>query len=84
MWALLSETHLKPHERFFIPNYHFYGTDRFPGIKGETAVAVGKDIPHKHANLPPLVSLEAVGICIPIESVSHKATPGMIQTSLSS
>jgi hypothetical protein len=20
--ALLSETHLKPHERFFIPNYH--------------------------------------------------------------
>jgi hypothetical protein len=24
--ALLSETHLKPHERFFIPNYHFYRT----------------------------------------------------------
>jgi hypothetical protein len=24
--ALLSETHLKPHERFFIPNYHIYRT----------------------------------------------------------
>jgi hypothetical protein len=21
--ALLSETHFKPHERFYIPNYHF-------------------------------------------------------------
>jgi hypothetical protein len=25
--ALLSETHLKPRERFFIPDYHFYQTD---------------------------------------------------------
>jgi hypothetical protein len=24
--ALLSGTHFKPHERFFIPNYHFYQT----------------------------------------------------------
>jgi hypothetical protein len=31
--VLLSETHLKPHERFFIPNYHFHRTDRFPGNK---------------------------------------------------
>jgi hypothetical protein len=28
--ALLSETHLNPHERFFIPNYR---ADRFPGRK---------------------------------------------------
>jgi hypothetical protein len=28
--ALLSEKHLKPHERFFILNYHFYRPDRFP------------------------------------------------------
>jgi hypothetical protein len=28
---LLLETYLKPHERFFIQNYHFYGTDRFLG-----------------------------------------------------
>jgi hypothetical protein len=32
--ALLSEAHLKPHERFFIRNYHFYRTHRFPGRKG--------------------------------------------------
>jgi hypothetical protein len=31
--ALLSCTHLKPHERFFTPNYHFYRADRFPGRK---------------------------------------------------
>jgi hypothetical protein len=40
--AMFSETHLKPHERFFIPNYHFYRTDRFPGRK---------NIPHKHVDL---------------------------------
>jgi exonuclease III len=43
--ALLSETHLKPHERFFIPNYHFYRNNRFPGRKGGTADAVRKGIP---------------------------------------
>jgi exonuclease III len=44
--ALLSETHLKPHERFHIPNYHFYRTDRFPERKGGIAVAVRKGILH--------------------------------------
>jgi hypothetical protein len=38
--ALFSETHLKPCERFFIPNYHFYWIDRYPGRKGGTAIAV--------------------------------------------
>jgi hypothetical protein len=28
--AVLLETHLKPHERPFIPNYHLYGIDRHP------------------------------------------------------
>jgi hypothetical protein len=37
--VLLSEAHLKPHERFFVPNYDFYRIDRFPGRKG---------IPHYH------------------------------------
>jgi hypothetical protein len=32
--SLRAEPHLKPHERFFIPNYHFYRTDNFPGRKG--------------------------------------------------
>jgi exonuclease III len=64
--ALLLETHLKPYERFHIPNYHFYRTDRFPERKGGTAVAVGKGIPHNDVALPPLVSVEATGVCIPI------------------
>jgi hypothetical protein len=32
--SVLSETHLEPHVRFFIANYHFHGTGRFPGRKG--------------------------------------------------
>jgi hypothetical protein len=28
--VVISETYLKPHERFFIPDHHFYTTDRFP------------------------------------------------------
>jgi hypothetical protein len=61
-----SETNLKPHERLFIPNYHFHRTDRYPGRKGETAVEVGKSIPLNHVDLPPLVSAEVTGVCIPI------------------
>jgi hypothetical protein len=64
--ALFSDTHLKPHERFFIPNYHFYRTDRYPGRKVGAAVAVRKGIPHSHVDLPPLVSVEATGVCITI------------------
>jgi hypothetical protein len=44
--ALVSETHLKTHERFFIPNYHIYRTNCFPGRKGGPAVAEKEDIPH--------------------------------------
>jgi hypothetical protein len=62
--ALFSDTHLKPRERFFISNYHFYWTDHFSGRKGRTAVAVRKGIPHNHVDLPPLVSIEATGVCI--------------------
>jgi hypothetical protein len=40
--TVLSETHLEPYERFLIPNYHFYQTDRFPGRKGS---------PHNHVDL---------------------------------
>jgi hypothetical protein len=64
--ALFSETHPKPHERFYIPNYHFYWIVRHKERKGGTAVAVRKGIPHKHVDLPPLVSVEATGVCIPI------------------
>jgi hypothetical protein len=57
--AILSETHLKPSEKFFIPNYHFYRADSFPGRKGGTAVAVRSGIPHNHIDLTPFVSIEA-------------------------
>jgi hypothetical protein len=57
--TLFSETHLKPHERFFIPNFHFYRTDRYPGRKGGTAIAVRKGIPHNHVDLPLLASVES-------------------------
>jgi hypothetical protein len=66
--ALLSEPHLKPHERFHIPNYHLNRTDRFPGRKSGTAFAVRKGIPHNHVDLPPLVPVEATGVCIPISN----------------
>jgi hypothetical protein len=55
MW-LWSQRHISnPHERFFIPNYHLYQTDHFPGRKG---------IPHNPVDLPP-ISIEAMGVCIP-------------------
>jgi hypothetical protein len=90
--ALLSDTHLKPHERFFIPNYHFYRIDRFPGRKGGTAVAVRKGIPHTHVGLPPINSIETTGVCIPIGNsevllelfINLQAVPGVMRTSLSS
>jgi exonuclease III len=65
--ALLSETHLKLNEKFFIPNYHFYRSDCFVGqkkIRG-TAVSVQKCIPQNHVHLPTLVSIQATGMCIP-------------------
>jgi hypothetical protein len=64
--ALLSETPLKPHEKFYIPKYHFYHTEHFPGSKGGTAVAIREDIPHNHVDLQRTVSAEAKGLCIPI------------------
>jgi hypothetical protein len=64
--ALFSETHLKLHERFFISNYHVYRTDRHPGRKGGTDVGIRRGVPHNHVELPPLVSLEATGVCIHI------------------
>jgi cell fate regulator YaaT (PSP1 superfamily) len=52
--ALLSETLLKPHDKFFIQNYHVSRADRFPGLKGKTAVCVRKGIPHTHVDHLPL------------------------------
>jgi hypothetical protein len=54
------------HERFYVPNYQAYRTNRFLSKKGRTAVAVKKGFPHSHVDLSPLVSIEATGVCIPI------------------
>jgi hypothetical protein len=64
--GLFSETHLKPHIRFYSPNYDIYRNDGLHGNKGGTAVAIKKGIPHTYVDLPPLLSLEATGVSIPI------------------
>jgi hypothetical protein len=51
--ALLMETHLKPHERFCLRNYHIYRTHQHPRFEGRTAVAVRKGVPHTHEDVPP-------------------------------
>jgi exonuclease III len=63
--ALLLEIHLKPHERFSITNYHIYRNDRHPGAKG-TETAVRKGVPHSYVDVPPLISIEATGVSIPV------------------
>jgi hypothetical protein len=52
---LFLMTRLKSHQRVFSPNLHIYRKDRCPDRKGGTAVAVRKDIPHSHVDLPLLV-----------------------------
>jgi hypothetical protein len=39
-----------------------------PGRKGGTAVAVRKGILYNHADLPPLVTVEATGVFMPIDN----------------
>jgi hypothetical protein len=41
-------------------------TDRHPGRKGGTAFAIRRGVPHSYVDLPPPVSVEATGVCIPI------------------
>jgi hypothetical protein len=66
--VLFSETNLKPHMRFYIPNYDIYQTDREDRHKCGTAVAVKQGFPHACVNLPPLLSVEATGVCISIRN----------------
>jgi hypothetical protein len=39
--------------------------DRHPNRRGGTAITVEKGIPHNYADLLPLDSLDATGVCIP-------------------
>jgi hypothetical protein len=49
-----------------MPHYDFHRTDREDGHKCGTALALKKGIPHTCVDLPPLLSVEATGVCIPI------------------
>jgi hypothetical protein len=51
---------------FYIPNYDSYRTDRDDGHKGRAALTVKQTIPHTCVDLPPLLSVEGIGICITI------------------
>jgi hypothetical protein len=65
---------------------------RFLGQKGGIAVAIRKDTPHNHVDLPPLDSVEATGVCIPIGNseilpaalYKSPGLPGLMRTLLSS
>jgi endonuclease/exonuclease/phosphatase (EEP) superfamily protein YafD len=65
--ALLLETHLKPHERFCITNYHIYRNVRHTAAKGGNAIAVRKAVPHNYVEIsPPLISIGTTGVSIPV------------------
>jgi hypothetical protein len=53
---------------FYIPNYDFYRADSEDRNKCGTAVVVEKGIHHTCVDLPPLLSVEATGVCIPIRN----------------
>jgi hypothetical protein len=86
--ALLSETHLKPQERFCIRKYQLYRIDCHPERKGETAIAVRKGIPHRQVDLSPLVSIEVTAYQLVTAKyylqlfINLQIIPGVIQISL--
>jgi hypothetical protein len=56
--ALFSETHLKLHMMFYIPNYDIYRTDHEDRYKGGTAVAVKKGNLHNCIDLSPILTVK--------------------------
>jgi hypothetical protein len=66
--TLISQTYLKTHTRFCIPNCDFHWSGRKNDYRRGTAVKINKGTPHVCVNLPPLLSAEATGFCMPIEN----------------
>jgi hypothetical protein len=64
--SLLSETHLKPVTGSIFQIITFIGLTVSPDKKAELALQREKTFPIQYVNLPPLVSIEATGVCIPI------------------
>lgn len=59
--ALISETHLSEKDKFAIASYNIYRTDRStPG--GGTAIVARKSVKSHEIPLPPLATMEAVGV----------------------
>jgi hypothetical protein len=50
--TLVSGTHLKPHGRFLIGNYHVYQI-RHPGLKGGNEITIKKRCPTPPCRSPP-------------------------------
>jgi len=58
-------THLK-HDRLILHSKLSRLSDGLlSGLEKRTAIAVRKPIPHNHVDLPPLVSTEDTGVCVP-------------------
>mgnify|MGYP000185625789 CR=1 FL=1 len=62
----INETHLDEKDRFQIPNYYTYRTDR-PTRGGGTAVVIKRSIAHRQINIPPLQDIEATAVIIPTD-----------------
>lgn len=69
--ALYSETSLKRHMRFFIPNHDIYRTDCEKRHEGWTTFAILKGIPHMRRITFPLGGLL---MWLPTESMSEVKT----------
>jgi hypothetical protein len=62
--SVFSVTYLKPHLRFYIPNYYIYRTDHEDRNKGGAAIAVKKVIPQTCADSTTFCSPEATEVCM--------------------
>lgn len=61
---LISETYLKSHLNFYIPNYKVYRLDRFAGTKGGVAIIIKANIKHKLMNSLNLKVVEGLAISV--------------------
>jgi hypothetical protein len=80
--ALFAETYLKPCE-WFLFQITTLSNWLTLGKEGGTAVAVRKVIPRTQADLPPLVSVEATGVCIPAVKGQYYGTCSCLWISMS-
>jgi hypothetical protein len=55
--------------RFYFTKYVIYQAPHEDEQKGGTAIAIKKGIPHTRIDLPPFLSEEATGVCIPIGNI---------------